>query len=185
MYTKEKFYCLRQGTSKRGRQSANQSGMQAVSQAVSRASRQAGRQAETHSLAFFQLRTTITNIGEPLVCTNTQWLSASRVFCGARRPSAHPKCAGAGGAHRVPALRAQRFAEESKHLHRMAPQAMSVCVRGRGIVLSGKIMIPQGVGHPISCLGVCYANDPPKGGCMASVPAVDLTTSLRGDSPPG
>ena len=33
-----------------------------------------------------------------------------------------------------------------------------------GIVLSGKIMILQGVGHPISCLGVCYANDPQKGG---------------------
>ena len=31
-------------------------------------------------------------------------------------------------------------------------------------VLSGKIMILQGVGHPISCLGVCYANEPPKGG---------------------
>ena len=25
------------------------------------------------SLAFFQLRTTITNIGEQLVCSNTQW----------------------------------------------------------------------------------------------------------------
>ena len=27
-----------------------------------------------------------------------------------------------------------------------------------GMVLLGKIMILQGVGHPISCLGVCYAN---------------------------
>ena len=33
-----------------------------------------------------------------------------------------------------------------------------------GIVLLGKIMILQGVGHQTSCLGVCYANDPPKGG---------------------
>ena len=33
-----------------------------------------------------------------------------------------------------------------------------------GMVLLGKIMILQGVGHPISCLGVCYANDPKKGG---------------------
>ena len=33
-----------------------------------------------------------------------------------------------------------------------------------GILLLGKILILQGVGHPISCLGVCYANDPPKGG---------------------
>ena len=33
-----------------------------------------------------------------------------------------------------------------------------------GMVLLGKIMISQGVGHQISCLGVCYANDPPKRG---------------------
>ena len=42
-------------------------------------------------------------------------------------------------------------------------------------------MILQGVGHPISCLGVCYANDPKKGGYTTPVPALDLTTSLRGD----
>ena len=30
--------------------------------------------------------------------------------------------------------------------------------------MSGKTMILQGVGHPISCLGVCYVNDPPKKG---------------------
>ena len=44
-----------------------------------------------------------------------------------------------------------------------------------GIVLSGKIMILQGVRHPMSCLGVCYAKDP------ASALAVDPTMSLRGD----
>ena len=49
------------------------------------------------------------------------------------------------------------------------------------MVLLGKIMILQGVGHPISCLGVCYANDPPKGGYTTPAPALDLTTSLRGD----
>ena len=38
-------------------------------------------------------------------------------------------------------------------------------VRERNTVLSGNIMILQGVRHPISCLQVCYANDPPKGGC--------------------
>ena len=42
-------------------------------------------------------------------------------------------------------------------------------------------MILQGVGHPISCLGVCYVNDPQKGGCTTHAPALDLTTSLRGD----
>ena len=42
-------------------------------------------------------------------------------------------------------------------------------------------MILQGVGHPISCLGVCYANDPKKGGYKTPAPALDLTTSLRGD----
>ena len=49
------------------------------------------------------------------------------------------------------------------------------------MLLLGKIMILQGVGHPISCLGVCYANDPKKGGYMTPAPALDLTTSLRGD----
>ena len=45
----------------------------------------------------------------------------------------------------------------------------------------GKIMILQGVGDPISCLGVCYANDPKKGGYTPLAPALDLATSLRGD----
>ena len=49
------------------------------------------------------------------------------------------------------------------------------------MVLLGKIMILQGVGHPISCLGVCYANDPKKGGYMTPASALDLTTSLPGD----
>ena len=49
------------------------------------------------------------------------------------------------------------------------------------MVLLGKIMILQGVGHQISCLGVCYANDPRKGGYTTPAPALDLTTSLRGD----
>ena len=46
-----------------------------------------------------------------------------------------------------------------------------------------KKMILQGIRHPISCLGVCYVNDPQKGGggCMASAPTLDLTTSLQGD----
>ena len=43
--------------------------------------------------------------------------------------------------------------------------------------------------HPISCFGVCYANEAQKGGvcvgggggCMAPVPALDLITSLRDD----
>ena len=42
-------------------------------------------------------------------------------------------------------------------------------------------MILHGVGHQISCLGVCYANDPQKGGYATPVHALDLTTSLRGD----
>ena len=52
------------------------------------------------------------------------------------------------------------------------------------MVLLGKIMILQGVGHQISCLGVCFANDPKKGGYTPPVLALDLTTSLRGDFPP-
>ena len=44
-------------------------------------------------------------------------------------------------------------------------------------------MILQGVGHQISCIGVCYANDPKKGGYTMPAPALDLTTSLRSDFP--
>ena len=48
---------------------------QSARQSVSQASRQAHRQAETHSLAFFQLRTMIINNGEPHVFRNNQWSS--------------------------------------------------------------------------------------------------------------
>ena len=51
-----------------------------------------------------------------------------------------------------------------------------------GIIFCPKVMILQGVGHQIPYLGVCYANDPKKwGGYMALAPALDITTSLRGD----
>ena len=33
-----------------------------------------------------------------------------------------------------------------------------------GMVLLGKIMLLQGVRHPISCLGVCHPDDPQKEG---------------------
>ena len=49
-----------------------------------------------------------------------------------------------------------------------------------GIILSRRMMILRGVGHPISCFGVCYPSDPQKGG-TAPAPALDLTTSLRRD----
>ena len=46
-----------------------------------------------------------------------------------------------------------------------------------GIVLSSKIMILQGVRHPISCLGVCFPNNPQKGGgCMVSAYANNLSS---------
>ena len=45
-----------------------------------------------------------------------------------------------------------------------------------GIIFSPKMMILQGVGHPVPYLGVWYANDPKKGGYMAYAPALDLTT---------
>ena len=43
------------------------------------------------------------------------------------------------------------------------------------------VMILQGVRRQKPCLGVCYTNDPKKGGYTTPVPALDLTTSLRGD----
>ena len=45
-----------------------------------------------------------------------------------------------------------------------------------GIIFSPKMMILQGVGHPVPYLGVSYANDPQKGGYMAYAPTLDLTT---------
>ena len=45
-----------------------------------------------------------------------------------------------------------------------------------GIIFSPKMMILQGVRHPVPNLEVSYANDPKKGGWMAHAPALDLTT---------
>ena len=53
-----------------------------------------------------------------------------------------------------------------------------------GIILSPKMMILLRVRHLISCLGVCYVNDPQEGGGdMVSTPGLDLTTSFRRDFP--
>ena len=44
-------------------------------------------------------------------------------------------------------------------------------------------MILKGVGHQMSCLEVCYANDPPNRGYTTPAPAFHLTTSLQGELP--
>ena len=49
------------------------------------------------------------------------------------------------------------------------------------IIFGSEMMILQGVKHQKPCIGVCYANDPKKGGYTTLAPALDLTTSLRGD----
>ena len=51
----------------------------------------------------------------------------------------------------------------------------------RGISFGPKMMILQGVRRQKPYNGVCYANDPQKGGYTTLAPALDLTTSLRGD----
>ena len=56
---------ISQSSSQSGSQSGSQSAKQAGSQSVRQSVGQAGRQVETHSLAFFQLRTMITNVGNP------------------------------------------------------------------------------------------------------------------------
>ena len=42
-------------------------------------------------------------------------------------------------------------------------------------------MMLQGVIRQKPYLGVCYVNDPKKGGYTTPAPVLDLTTSLRGD----
>ena len=42
-----------------------------------------------------------------------------------------------------------------------------------------KMMILQGVRHPIQYLGVCYVNDPKKGGFMAPAPVLGLTALFK------
>ena len=50
------------------------------------------------------------------------------------------------------------------------------------IIFGPKMMILQGVRHQKPYIGVCYANDPKKGGGYTTLaPALDLTTSLQGD----
>ena len=50
-----------------------------------------------------------------------------------------------------------------------------------GIIFGPKMMILQGVRRQKTYIGVCYANDPKKGGYTTLAPGLDLTTSLRGD----
>ena len=47
-----------------------------------------------------------------------------------------------------------------------------------GIIFGPKMMILQGVRRYKPYIGVCYANNPKKRGCMPLAPALDLTTSL-------
>ena len=49
-----------------------------------------------------------------------------------------------------------------------------------GIIFYPKIIILQGVRHQKPYLGVCYANDPQKGGYAMPSPVLDLTTSKGG-----
>ena len=44
------------------------------------------------------------------------------------------------------------------------------------IILSPKMMIVQGFKHPISYIGVCYANTPQNAGYVALTTTLDLTT---------
>ena len=75
-------------------------------------------------------------------------------------PRDGPCPGGGGGGH---GLRRKKFLTppHPKHGH---PNAGGGGVQNQtkccGIILSPKMMILQGVGHPISYLGVCYANDP-------------------------
>ena len=164
-----------------------------MSQAVSRASKEADKQAETHSLAFFWWQPTSTSSGEHCACTIRQW-SRGRTLT--RRPAwrqFESRLAAAGVLHHQPIslFPGPWFKSFKTQTFDPPPKKMWYPVSGGyralnqkihwGIVLSGKIMILQGVEIPISCLGVCYTNDPLKGGCVASAPTLDLTTSLRDD----
>ena len=53
-----------------------------------------------------------------------------------------------------------------------------------GIIFGPKMMILQGVRRQKPYIGVCYTNDPKKGGYMTLAPVLGLTTSLRGDLGP-
>ena len=50
-----------------------------------------------------------------------------------------------------------------------------------GIIFGPKMMILQSFGRQKSYVGVCYANDPQKGGYTMPAPTLGLTTSLRVD----
>ena len=50
-----------------------------------------------------------------------------------------------------------------------------------GIIFGPTMMILQGVGRQKPYIGICYANDPKKGGYTTPAPGLDLTTSLGGD----
>ena len=54
-------------------------------------------------------------------------------------------------------------------------------VLGQNRKLIGGSFLVLGVRRQKPYIGVCYANDPQKGGYTMLAPALDLTTSLRGD----
>ena len=167
------------------REHASRSVSQGSSQSGSQLGKQAGRQAGRNTqFGFFQWWTTATNNEESISSRNRQ-RSSDRTL--GRRPS-HRVRFPAGPLTRRRQWTTQLFfiqpqsflpnPSEHKRLtppaHPPTPPKMWYPVSGvlrpqnqknhRGIVLSGKIMMLQLVGHPISCLGVCYANDPQNGG---------------------
>ena len=159
MRASAKSYCLRQGTSTVS-QSVRQAGKQSFRQSVGQAGRQTGRQKH---VSVFQLRTTITNIGEPLVHRNTQWSSPKR------RPSRstpEPFLTST----LVQILLTTNFRPPPPPPKKWYPVSGGYRPQNQkihwGIFLSNKLMILQGVGHRSHALGYATRMTPQKGGAV-------------------
>ena len=151
---------------------------QAVSQAVGRASKQAGRQVETHSLAFFHRGLHLQTVGDPKyarpigdrvvehsICVKSCRFYSPPAFAGADQ-SSHcsfsPDPVSNPSKHKLltppppPPLKCDIQFQGDRGLKIKNP-LRDQFVRQNDDFTSNK--------HPISCLRVCYTNDPQKGGC--------------------
>ena len=150
-----------------GRQSVRQAGRQTVGWA----SRQTNRNTQ---FGFSQWQTRLQAVGRTSAvttsCGRMVMQPATDVHVGASYRSW--RIVGSAGR---PVSSAQSDPRSNPSEHKLLtppPPQSDIKFQGRpqnqkihgGIVLLDKIMILQRVGHQTSCLGVCNANDPPKGG---------------------
>ena len=149
---------------------------QSVSHSGSQSGKQAGRQADRSTqFGFFQWWTPLQAKGMPKHRKSVSGRAVMQSTGSRQDGGSNPGQPTTGSADRPTSfILLDPRSNPSEHNPPPPPPGKKVISSFRGYrpqnskihwdLLLGKIMILQGVGQPISCLGVCYASDPPKGG---------------------